>query len=114
MEQKTQFEQWKELALACGFTSAWMLDTETLVFRPEVRAMCADDKCHSFGKCWTCPPACGTIEEAAEKASAFHRGILVQTVAQLEDCFDSEGIEEADGATRRALTACCSACDRKG
>lgn len=82
-------------ALEQGFSFACELNVGTLEFMPEVRAMCAADRCQSYGRSWNCPPGCGTVEEAAQRASAFKQGILVQTIGQLEDDFDWEGIEAA-------------------
>ena len=71
------------LALECGFSQAGAVNMEALEFLPEVREMCAADRCKSYGACWTCPPGCGTLEEAAARAVKYHRGILLQSTAQL-------------------------------
>ena len=84
-----------ELASAHGFDHVGMLNVAALEFSPEVRGMCGADKCRSYGKCWTCPPYCGTLEDIAAKAAAYHRGILVQTTGQMEDDYDVETMEEA-------------------
>lgn len=84
-----------ELARRAGFAHAGALNREAVVFMPEVRDMCRADRCHSYGKNWRCPPACGSIEEATEKAAAYRRGVLVQTVAEMEDEFDYEAIEKS-------------------
>lgn len=81
-------------ALDMGFSQAGELNVSALVFMPEVREMCAADKCHAYGKNWVCPPACGSIEEAAARAAEYTRGILVQTIGQLEDDFDYETMVE--------------------
>lgn len=83
-----------DLAIRCGFTHAAMLNVPALEFQPEVRDMCAADKCRSYGRCWTCPPHCGTLDEVTEKARAYHRGILVQCTGQLEDDYDVETMME--------------------
>lgn len=83
------------LSLESGFTRAGELNVDALEFLPEVREMCAADRCKSYGRNWTCPPACGSLSDISGKASAFSYGILVQTVGQLEDDFDYESMEEA-------------------
>ena len=50
--------------------------------------MCAADKCGKYDKCWVCPPACGTVEECAQRAGQYRFGLIVQTTGQLEDSFD--------------------------
>ena len=84
------YEKIFALAKECGFTEVGKLDASTLEFRSEVRDMCAENKCRAYNTNWCCPPACGTIEEAAERASAYREGIIVQTVGHMEDEFDVE------------------------
>lgn len=82
-------------ALSYGFTTAGQLAMDSLIFMPEVRDMCSSDKCRSFNRNWRCPPACGTIEEAAEKVKSYSVGIIIQTIGNMEDEFDFETVEEA-------------------
>ncbi len=91
-----QLEQLIEKALICGFSEAGQMDVSTLMLRPEVREMCAADRCRSYGKSWGCPPYCGTLEEAGEKIIKFSNGIIVQTVGQLEDQFDFESMKSIE------------------
>jgi len=85
------FNQAKE----AGFEEVGELDAAKLEFLTEVRDMCAADKCHMYNHSWACPPACGSLDEMRARAAGYSRGILVQTVAQLEDGFDFEGMSEA-------------------
>lgn len=89
-------------ALEHGFSHAGPVDVSTLEPREEVRSMCAAGKCHAYGKNWMCPPACGTVEECAERIKQFDNGLLVQVTAELEDDFDAEAIMEA-GARLKTL-----------
>ena len=73
-------EEWIEKAKALGFNHAAPLDPATLVPRADIRAMCAMDRCGAYGKNWTCPPFCGTLEECAAALQKYSRGILLQTV----------------------------------
>ncbi|MDR1067666.1 MAG: DUF2284 domain-containing protein, partial [Clostridiales Family XIII bacterium] len=77
-------------ALAAGFSQAAELNMAALEFMPEVREMCGADHCRQYGTNWRCPPACGSIEEAAARAAQYSSGILVQTIGVLEDDFDYE------------------------
>lgn len=79
------------LALEMGFTNAAALDVSTLKVMPEVRDMCAKG-CRKHGKSWSCPPGCGSLEQCTQRIQKYRRGILVQTVGQLEDEFDGEGM----------------------
>lgn len=82
------------LAKGIGFDVAAELDPSKLVFMPEVRDMCAADKCRSYNRSWSCPPACGELPEIAERCRAYGGGMLVQTVGQMENEFDFEAIAE--------------------
>jgi len=78
------------LALELGFDHAALLDASKLRALSEVREMCASGRCRRYGKSWSCPPACGTIEECQARMSRYTGGVLVQTTAQLRDDFDME------------------------
>jgi Predicted metal-binding protein len=82
-------------ALESGFSHAGALNMEALIFMPEVREMCNVDRCHKFGKSWTCPPACGTLEAITEKAAKYTYGLIVQTTGEMEDEFDAETTMQA-------------------
>lgn len=85
----------KSLALDCGFDEAGALNVEKLEFLQEVRDMCAADKCHNYGRSWSCPPASPSLEEMRETVKKYSAGLLVQTVTQLEDSLDYEGMMDA-------------------
>lgn len=84
------------LAAECGFTHVGELKMSALDFMPAVRDMCAAGRCQKYGTCWTCPPGCGTLEETAANAARYHRGVLLQTTAQMEDDFDIEAMQQAE------------------
>ena len=89
-------QNWIETALALGFTEAVSLRVDTLSPRDDVRAMCAEDKCGAYGKNWTCPPHCGSLEVCADRIHRFRRGILVQTVGHLEKTIDTKGYRRTE------------------
>lgn len=75
-------------AQAAGFTHVGAVARETLLLRPEVRDMCAADRCGAYGKTWQCPPGCGTLEELTARMAPYGDGVVVQTVGMLEDDYD--------------------------
>ncbi len=77
-------------AKEAGFSDAVPLNISTLELRGDVRASCAENKCGQYGKNWTCPPACGELNELENRISDYRQGIIVQTVGELEDEFDFE------------------------
>ncbi|MDR1083234.1 MAG: DUF2284 domain-containing protein [Coriobacteriales bacterium] len=86
-----------------GFSTIGCFDPAKLEIRPEVREMCAADKCHEFGKNWMCPPACGSLEKYQTLLKRYHTGYLFQTVAEMEDAFDYPGIEEGSRTHQQRL-----------
>jgi predicted metal-binding protein len=92
-------------ALDTGFSQAGELNVSALVFMPEVREMCRADRCRQYGKNWCCPPGCGSIEQAAERASKYSYGIIVQTIGKMEDDFDYETIQAASEKHKRSFAA---------
>ena len=88
-------EELIDLAKEYGFETTAPLNMATLDAKEEVRAMCAANTCRAYGSNWSCPPACGTIAQCAEKMSKFTRGILVQTIGEREDSWDFEAAQEA-------------------
>lgn len=89
-------EQWIRIALEEGFTYAKELKMDTIELLPEVRKMCENNTCRAYGKNWACPPACGTLEECGERLKGYSRGIILQTVGEIEDWMDFEGMMEAE------------------
>ena len=63
-------------AVENGFTRAAPLDISTMKPMQEVRDMCAVDKCHAYNKNWSCPPACGTVDECAAEIQTYTSGII--------------------------------------
>ena len=90
------YEQLANLAEEAGF-SAWApLDISTIELKTEVRDMCAVNSCGQYGKRWSCPPGCGTLEECAHQLKDYTHGILVQTYGDIEDGFDFEAMMEIE------------------
>ena len=94
-----------EIANECGFETAAPMKVETIKVMSEVRDMCAANTCRAYGKSWSCPPACGTIEECEARIQLFEQGILVQSVGELEDSWDYEGIQELEKLHKKRFFA---------
>ena len=92
-----------ELALEIGFSQAALIAPQDLRILPEVREMCAANRCRRYGHSWSCPPACGSLEETETEIRSFSGGILVQTTAALEDEFDAEGISDSGKKHKRSF-----------
>ncbi len=85
-------------ALNNGAHKAALIRVKDIPFRREFRQACAANSCGKYGKCWTCPPDVGDIDELIAYAKTFDRCLLFQTVSELEDSFDIEGMLEAGRA----------------
>jgi len=83
-----------DLAKEYGFTKVVEMAVSSVQLNPEVRAMCATNKCKMYDTNWACPPGCGTLAECEAKVAKYKHGILIQTTGELEDSFDFEGMEE--------------------
>jgi predicted metal-binding protein len=79
-------------AIDHGATHAADLDISAIKFYPQVRRMCECNSCGSIGKNWQCPPHVGTLKENAAVTRSYQHGILVQSVGELEDSYDIEGM----------------------
>ncbi len=90
------YETLAALAEEAGFSAWASLDLGTIELKPEVRDMCAANSCGMYGKRWSCPPGCGTLEECADRLKQYKSGILVQTYGEIEDGFDFEAMMEIE------------------
>jgi len=98
-------EELIEEAIETGFSQAGELNVAALVFMPEVRDMCSADRCNQYGRNWMCPPGCGSIEEASERAAKYSYGIIVQTIGKMDDDFDYETISETSEKHKASFAA---------
>lgn len=99
-----EFKEIEALAAQAGFEYSAYLDCSRLSLLDEVRDMCKVNSCGKYGTNRGCPPYCGTMEQCRERVSKYSWGIVLQTVGDIEDSLDFEGImEAADTHTRRFL-----------
>ncbi|MCD8053319.1 MAG: DUF2284 domain-containing protein [Lachnospiraceae bacterium] len=101
----TELQALCEAGERLGFSHVAPLDCATLELRPEVRQMCETNSCHMYGRCWSCPPGCGTLEECRERVSHYEHGLIVQTVGELEDELDGETMMETEARHKETFTA---------
>ena len=91
MDTKAVIDQ---LVEQVGFDFVGECTTEGFRTQPEVRNMCAANLCQHYDKSWSCPPACGDIEEYEQRMRAFDQCVVVQSVGQMEDPYDFETVME--------------------
>lgn len=78
-----------------GAHKAALVHQSDIVLSTEFRDICAGNGCGNYGKCWMCPPDVGQIGPMMEQLRSYPLGILYQTIGQLEDSFDIEGMGAA-------------------
>lgn len=85
----------EKLAVQAGFRTA-LFEADLLRPDPEVRRMCAENRCARFGASWSCPPACGSLKELSERMAGYDVGLLLVSVTEIDGDFDLDGIRDAD------------------
>ena len=88
---KKEFEK----ALAGRAFEYTVIPTGSINFYPELLKACEANVCGKYNKCWTCPPATGTLESQKKKILAFSNAFVFTTKFDLEDSFDYEGMMAA-------------------
>ena len=58
-------------AIDLGFSNAAVMDTKKLVFVPEYRNFCEENRCGCYNLNPACPPSCGTAEEMKQRAFRY-------------------------------------------
>ena len=84
-----------EKALEYGAYKANVIETKNIVLDRAFRDICATNACGMYGKCYMCPPDVGEIEELMCEVGTYDYALVYQTVTELEDSFDFEGMIEA-------------------
>ena len=94
---------YEKLLLHKGAYKVTYIATEKLKFTAEFLPLCEQNRCGRYGKNYTCPPHIGKIDELIKKVQSFKSAIIWQTVTNLEDSYDFEGMMQAqnvhNGAT---------------
>lgn len=78
-----------------GAYRAGVVAVEEIEFEPEFRKMCESNACGMYGRSWMCPPHVGAVEELIQRAKGYQYALVYQTVSQLEDSYDFEGMMDA-------------------
>jgi len=92
-----------KIAIGAGATNVGMAKVSDIKFSREFRDACAQNVCGKYGTCWMCPPDVGDIDEMIAHAKEYAHIMVFQSIGQLEDSFDFEGMEAA-AVKHNALT----------
>ena len=82
-------------AHSAGANRIARIPSAKIVIDPSFRKYCAQNTCGCYGKCWVCPPDCGDADVLARRIRAYPCVLLYQTVCEIEDSFDLDGLRLA-------------------
>ncbi len=88
-------EQLVKQALEAGASKAEIISVDQIITSEEFREACRKNLCGQWGKCWMCPPDVGEIRPLMAEIRKYKRALWYQTIGELEDSFDIEGMGEA-------------------
>ena len=77
-----------------GVSGVAVFPAEDIMFDDIFRKLCKDNLCGRYNKNYKCPPAIGEPEDLKNEALSYKTAILIQTVHQIEDSYDFEGMNE--------------------
>ena len=95
------FDKLVTAALEKGAFKASVIDASKIETHPSFRDMCAANSCGVYGKCYMCPPDVGDADELTARLADYRYALVYQTVSELEDSFDFEGMNEAKKLGRK-------------
>lgn len=81
--------------LEMGAQHAAVVPMEKVRFEKAFREMCASNACGMYGKSWMCPPYVGEPKDLIARAQSYKYILVYQTIGDLEDSYDFEGMMEA-------------------
>ena len=99
MNYEKIFERLKDETLSLGAYRASVIRAEDITTDRAFREMCEKNSCGVYGKCYMCPPDVGDIDELMAEVREYEYALVYQTVTELEDSFDFEGMVEAKRKT---------------
>lgn len=91
-ETMTEERTMNQIMLEAGAFQYGLVDTGTVQFRHDVRAMCEVNTCRNYGASWACPPAVGTVKECERRVQNYRKMAVFSVKYDLEDSFDYEGM----------------------
>ena len=85
----------ESMAVECGAFKATTIPAEQIVLDTQFRDICKSNGCGRYGRCYQCPPDIGQITELMERVREYPYALLYQSVTEIEDSFDFEGMMDA-------------------
>lgn len=88
-------EEIVSLALEEGFYKASIIDTDKVIINPDFRKYCEENRCGNYGKNYSCPPSCPSVEEMSQRIRKYKNALTVQSRFEIYDLSCKEKIMEA-------------------
>jgi len=83
------------LPLRFGAYKAAVIEANQVETDAVFRDMCRANACGMYGKCYMCPPDAGDIDALMAEVRQYDYALVYQTVSELEDSYDYEGMVKA-------------------
>jgi len=93
----------------CGVSGAALLGPKDIVTSSLFRDICRQNACGNYNQCYMCPPNVGEIQDLMAEVHQYAKGVLYQTIHNIEDSFDIEGMMEA----AKVHTRCCQVIEQE-
>lgn len=95
----------RQKALSLGAFRAEIVKVADITLDASFRKLCEANACGNYGQNYTCPPDAGDIDELMRKIRTFDKALVYQTVGELEDSYDFEGMMDAAGKHNQLIQA---------
>lgn len=82
-----------KLAQQEGFLAA-VISPEEIPVDGKFRVFCEENRCGKYNANYSCPPACGTVEELRQKLLGEERALILETQWPINGYEDKAGIEQ--------------------
>ena len=84
----------RKLAEAAGFRAA-VISAKDIPVDGSFRKFCEDNLCGKYNANYSCPPACGTVEEVHSRIAAADRALVLQSVYEIGSYENKEAVLRA-------------------
>lgn len=112
--QENRLEAFRQAVLEAGAYRAAYVNADEIVTDAGFRKMCEANTCGNYGKSYMCPPDVGEIETLMAELHTWNKALVYQTVGELEDSYDFEGMMEAGAAHNTLMRAVRSLAEQEG
>ena len=103
MEDNERIRLLEAKTLQLGAFRAKVIEASAVETDASFRDMCAANVCGNYGRNWMCPPDAGDIHDLMAALKTYSYALVYQTVSELEDSYDFEGMMDAGVAHNRLM-----------